>query len=153
MTKTTKYALIAGIVVLSIAALPFVVVLPFAASNAVAALYIAVFDRRPTDAELVGKFVYNAEWGTAILELHPDHSFSEEIAPKTQQASLVTGRWSSESGDEGFSAEVSLKPFIGVNDFSRGTRFDVAGLNFYRQRFGSVYGEIDPDTGERFLKQ
>ena len=152
MTKSTKYALMAGIAVLFIAALPSLVVLPFVASNAVAALYIAVFDRRPTDSELIGKFVYNAEWGTAILELRRDHSFSEEIAPKAQQASLVTGRWSSEPGDEGFSADVSLKPFIGVDDSSRGTHFDVAGLNFYRE-FGSVYGQIDPDTGERFLKQ
>jgi hypothetical protein len=153
MTKKTKYALIATTAILSLIALPFLVILPFAASNAAAALYLMIFDRRPTDSELIGRYIYTAEWGNAVLDLREDKTFIEGIALNGQQPTQIRGSWSSEPGDAGVSAEISLKPFIAVDQFSRGRRFDIAGLNFYKQRLGSVYGEIDPDTGDRFLKQ
>jgi hypothetical protein len=153
MTKKTKYAVIAITAAICLVALPFLAILPFAASNAVVALYSVVFERRPTESEIVGKYVYTAEWGRAVLELRADKTFIETVSTAGQQPTQISGSWSSESGDAGVSADISFKPFIGVDDFSRGRQFGVAGLNFYKQRLGSVYGEIDPDTGVRFLKQ
>jgi hypothetical protein len=153
MTKKKKYVVAAIIAVAFIAALPFLGILPFIASNAGAAIIEMIFDRRPTDAELYGKYAYQAEWGTATLELHPDKTFVEEISQTGQQSLEIKGNWNSTDGDEGFAAELNMKPFISVDDSSKGRQFDYGSMNFYKQRLGTVYGEINPDTGQRFLKQ
>jgi hypothetical protein len=153
MTKTKKYVLAAICAVALIAALPFLVIFPFAASNAGTAIMEMVFDRKPADTELYGTYAYQAEWGTATLELHSDKTFVEKINQTGQQPLEIKGNWNSTDGDEGFAAELNMKPFIAVDDFSKGSQFDFGSMNFYKQRLGTVYGEINPDTGQRFLKQ
>jgi hypothetical protein len=55
--------------------------------------------------------------------------------------------------DAGHTAEVSLKPYLNVQDDNYGQRYEDATLLFSKPRLGQIFAEFNPDSGSRFEKQ
>jgi hypothetical protein len=147
--------IIFGIVVAAtlIVILPFLVILPWAASNAFAAGYYLLFTTQPTRQELVGEYNATLNWGTARLVLHADNTFDESLMEKGQEIQTISGAWKSSSGDAGHAAYLTMSPYLEVQEEEHGREYSYSSANFYKPRFGQVYAELNPDLGTRFTKR
>ena len=152
MVMTRKSRWIIG----SIAALIGLIGLPLAlvvTSNTIPAAYYLLFTTRPADQELAGEYMVQLRWGKATLSIHPDYTFQETVAADGKGLQTVVGNWTVKTIDAGHTAEVSLKPYINVQDDDYGQKYEEATLLFNKPRLGQIFAEFNPDSGSRFKKQ
>jgi hypothetical protein len=155
MVMTRKSKWIAGSIaaLIGLISLPLVIVLLFTASNAIPAAYYLLFTTQPTTQELAGEYMVQLRWGKATLLIHPDYTFQETIVADGKGIQTIIGNWTVKSVDAGHTAEVSMKPYINVQDDGYGQRYDDATLLFNKPRLGQIFAELNPDSGSRFEKQ
>lgn len=152
-TKRRKWiiGIVGGVALVSI--LPVLAILPWVASNVVAAGYVLVFTTKPNQQELSRRYRVASNKELPELIILQDGTYQESITDKNKHVQMINGRWTSEITEEGHSAEITLSPYVEIEDQEWGRTFSYGTLNFYKPRFGAVYAELDPDTGLRFTKQ
>jgi hypothetical protein len=146
--KKTRLVLICLII---FAVILFGPMLLFMASNAGAAVLDLVLNRKPTVAELLGNYKLQVPWGKATLQINADGTFQEEINENGKTARNVSGRWQSSDGQN--FVDVDFRPFGMVWDEDHASETSVYGSNFYKPHFGTTYGLINDDLGEKFERQ
>ena len=135
-----------------IVTLPFLAILPWAASNATLAGWYLVFTKSPTLTELAGSYEAKPDWGGATLVLHHDGSFEESVSETGKAPRIITGRWTDISADGGHARAVTTSPYINVQGENYGQTYNSYRVNFYRKRFGSTFGVLNDDTGLQYIK-
>jgi hypothetical protein len=135
-----------------IVALPFLAILPWAASNAVGAAYCLVFTVAPSPQELAGTYFAKPEWGIATLTLARDGIFEEVISEAGKDRRAISGKYSVASADSGHAKAITMYPYINVQNENYGQTYNSSTVNFYKRRFGSTFGVLDDDTGLRYTK-
>jgi hypothetical protein len=153
MTRKNKWIVGSIAALIGLISLPLAVVLLVTASNAIPAAYYLLFTTQPTNQELAGEYVVQLRWGKATLSIHPDYTFQETVVADGKGVQTVVGNWTVKSVDAGHTAEVSLKPYINVQDDDYGQRYDYATLLFNKPRLGQIFAQFNPDSGSRFEKQ
>src|SRR5438270_6544781 len=108
MTSQKKIRL-ALICLITFAVIFFGPMLLFMASNAGAAILDLVLNRKPTVAELLGKYKLQVPWGNATLQINADGTFQEEISENGKPVKSVSGRWQSRDGQNFL--DVDFRPF------------------------------------------
>jgi hypothetical protein len=146
--KKTRLVLISVIIFTVILFGPMFLIMT---SNAGAAVLDLVLNRKPTVAELLGNYKLQVPWGNAKLQINADGTFQEEIKENDKPTKNVSGRWHS-SEDFNF-VSVDFRPFGMVWDEDHTSETSVYGINFYKPHFGTTYGVIDDDLGEKFERQ
>ncbi|WP_433965252.1 hypothetical protein [Tunturiibacter gelidiferens] len=146
--KKTRLVLICLII---FAAILFGPMFLFMASNAGAAVLDLVLNRKPTGAELLGNYKIQVPWGNATLRIDADGTFLEEINENGKPAKSVSGRWQSSDGQN--FVTLDFRPFGMVWDEDHASETSIYGINFYKPHFGTTYGLIDDDLGEKFERQ
>jgi hypothetical protein len=146
--KKTRLVLICLII---FAVILFGPMLLFMASNAGAAVLDLVLNRKPTVTELLGNYKLQVPWGNATLQINADGTFQEEINENGKPAKNFSGRW--ESREDSNFVSVDFRPFGMVWDEDHASETRVYGINFYKPHFGTTYGMINDDLGEKFERQ
>ena len=150
MTSQKKTRLVL-ICLITFAVIFFGPMLLFMASNAGAAVLDLVLNRKPTVAELLGNYKLQVPWGKATLRINTDGTFQEEINENGKPPRNVSGRWHSREGPN--FVDVDFRPFGMVWDEDHASETSVYGINFYKPHFGTTYGLINDDLGEKFERQ
>ena len=146
--KKTRLVLICLII---FAAILFGPMLLFMASNAGAAVLDLVLNRKPTGVELLGNYKLQVPWGKATLRINADGTFQEQISENGKPTRNVSGRWQSRDGQNFL--DVDFRPFGMVWDDDHASETSIYGINFYKPHFGTTYGLINDDLGEKFERQ
>lgn len=120
-------------------------------SNAGTAGLSLLLNREPTNAQLIGNYKLDVPWGFSMLQINEDGTFSQEIQEKNQPMREIKGKWSASSG-ENF-RNVDFRPFGQVWDDNHKGEFSYSTISFYKPRWGSVYGSVDDDLGQRYERQ
>lgn len=137
--------------------LPFLGVTAIVASNFVAGAYSLVMERNPTRQELIGHYEFRGEGDHSTVDLLDDGSFTEEITKKNKDIQRVNGTWTSRydahDTDLTFSTFVDVSTNAKAFDPNAGTK-EVQNFTVlsYKPRLGKTYFELDPDTGDKFLR-
>ncbi|MBB5318049.1 hypothetical protein [Tunturibacter empetritectus] len=152
MTRKGKYVLYGAVAVILLAVLPFLAILPFAASNAVAAGYYLVFTRLPSLGELNGSYSAKPTWGTASLVINRDGSFEQSVSETGTTPKTLQGRWSEQNADGGHAIAVTLSPYINVQEDQPRDTYKSYTVNFYKRKFGTTFGVLNDDTGLQYTK-
>jgi hypothetical protein len=146
--KTTRRVLIGLIIFASIFFGPMLL---FMVSNAGAAVLDLVLNRKPAVAELLGNYKLKVPWGESTLQINANRTFREEIIESGKPAKTVSGNWQSHDGQN--FVDVDFRPFGMVWDEDHSSETKVYGIKFYKPHFGTTYGLIDDDLGEKFERQ
>jgi hypothetical protein len=146
--KKIRWVLIGMIAFVAILFGPLLLIV---ASNAGAGILDLVLNRKPTAAELLGNYKLLVPWGNATLQINADGTFQEKIGENGKPARDLSGRWGSRE-DSNFVA-VDFRPFGMVWDEDHTSETQVYGINFYKPHFGTTYGMINDDLGEKFERQ
>jgi hypothetical protein len=152
MTGKGKYVFYGAVAVILLAVLPFLAILPFAASNAVAAGYYLVFTRLPSLGELNGSYTAKPTWGTASLVINNDGSFEQSISEAGKTSKTLRGHWSEQPADAGHAVAVTLTPYINVQEDGSRETYKSYTVNFYKRKFGTTFGVLNDDTGLQYTK-
>jgi hypothetical protein len=123
----------------------------FMASNAGGAVLDLVLNRKPTVAEFLGNYKLQVPWGNAKLQINADGTFQEEINENGKPPRDVSGRWQSRDGQNFL--DVDFRPFGMVWDEDHTSETSDYGISFYKPHFGTTYGLINDDLGEKFERQ
>ncbi|HEY8998357.1 MAG TPA: hypothetical protein VIM60_10680 [Edaphobacter sp.] len=151
--KTRRW-IVGSIAAVSVAGLLFISpVLLFTGSNAIVGLYSLLFEKQPSEEQLIGTYQYRTYWGTTTLQLKPGNHFEESMAATNGTIKSLKGTWGYQSSDSGIATGITFRPYFDLEDETYGRQFDYGELNFYKPMFGQTYGEINGDTGARFIKQ
>jgi hypothetical protein len=135
-----------------IVALPFLAILPWAASNVVGAAYYLVFTTAPSPQELTGIYIAKPQWGIATLTLAGDGTFKEVVSETGKDRRAMSGKYSVASADGGHAKAITLYPYINVQNENYGQTYNYSTVNFYKRRLGSTFGVLDDDTGLQYTK-
>jgi hypothetical protein len=146
--KKTRLVLICVIIFAVIFFGPMIL---FMASNAGAAVLDLVLNRKPTVAEILGNYKLQVPWGNATLQINANGTFQEEINETGKPAKNFSGRW--ESREDSNFVSIDFRPFGMVWDEDHASETGVYGINFYKPHFGTTYGMINDDLGEKFERQ
>src|SRR5207302_3016588 len=123
---TQKKILQALICLITFAVIFFGPMLLFMASNAGAAILDLVLNRKPTVAELLGKYKLQVPWSNATLQINADGTFQEEINESGKPAWSVSGRWQSREGSN--FVDVDFRPFGMVWDDDHNRETNAYGI-------------------------
>jgi hypothetical protein len=146
--KRTRLVLICLIVFAAILFGPMLLIM---GSNLGAGILNLVLNRKPTVVELLGNYKLQVPWGNARLQINANGTFQEEINENGKPARNVSGRWQSRDGQNFL--DVDFRPFGMVWDEDHASETSIYGINFYKPHFGTTYGLINDDLGEKFERQ
>ena len=121
------------------------------ASNLGGGILDLVLNRRPATDELIGNYKLDVPWGNSTLHINSDGTFQEEIMANGKPQRSVLGRWQITRQDSNFLA-LDFRPFGMVWDDDHDRETNIYGINFYKPHFGTTYGMIYDDLGEKFVK-
>lgn len=106
---------------------------------------------RLQDSDLVGTYHAAPEWGSSVLVLAADHTFTQTITTKSGAVKQINGRWET-SGLSRIGGNVALAPYLTVTHEIQGEEAGGDFATVQRRLFGGLEISADPDWGISFQK-